>query len=279
LARQLGVELDKLQAVEPRYEVRLIPMKRGGQRRLLIPAPELKKLQRRILHRLLQRLRAHPAAHGFEKNRSIVTNAQPHVGRRVVIKLDIVDFFPTTDKDRVEAYFRRIGWDAKAAALLTRLVTHEHGLPQGAPTSPRLSNLVNFGFDAILAWLVARRKGAYTRYADDITISFPKDYPRRVRGVIQFARKQARIRGYRIHTRGKLRILRPHQQQRVTGLVVNRGLHLPRKQRRRLRAVQHHLKHGRPATLTIAQLHGWLGLMQMIERQGQAPQDRGSSSA
>jgi len=175
LARRLGIDAEQLRAVEPRYHARAIPKRRGGQRVLLIPDPELKKLQRRILGRLLRRLRAHPAAHGFERGRSIVTNARPHVGRRVVIKLDIVDFFPATTAARIDAYFRRIGWDAAAAALLTRLTTHEGGLPQGAPTSPRLANLVNFAFDARLARRVAHRKGAYTRYADDLTISFPKN--------------------------------------------------------------------------------------------------------
>lgn len=270
LARRLGIEAETLRTFEPRYHEHHVPKKRGGQRRLLIPAPDLKSLQRRILRRLLARLRAHPAAHGFEKQRSIVTNALPHIQRRVVIKLDIVDFFPTTTAARVEAYFRRVGWNAEAAGLLTRLCTYENGLPQGAPTSPRISNLVNFVFDARLQRLVQRRKGAYTRYADDLTISFPKDYPRRVRGVIQFARRLAKALGYRIHTRGKLRILRPHQQQRVTGLVVNAKVNLPRKVRRKLRAVRHRLQIGRATTLTNSQLQGWLGLVNMIGKQSQS---------
>src|SRR5262249_33968570 len=155
---------------------------------LLIPEARLKALQRTILHRLLRRLRAHPAAMGFERGQSIVHNAALHVGRKVVIKLDLVDFFPSTRAGRIERYFRRVGWNGEAAALLTRLCTHEGGLPQGAPTSPRLSNLVNWLLDSRIDRFVRRRKGSYTRYADDITISFPKDYPRRVRGAIQRVR-------------------------------------------------------------------------------------------
>ncbi|MCS7046115.1 MAG: reverse transcriptase family protein [Gemmataceae bacterium] len=266
LARRLGLEAADVERIEVVYFERRIAKKRGGTRRLLVPATPLKALQRRLLHRLLRRLKAHPAAHGFERGRSIVSNARPHERQAVVIKMDIVDFFSTTPSQRVEFYFRRIGWDAQAAALLTRICTHDGGLPQGAPTSPRLSNLVNYAFDARLDRFVRRFRGTYTRYADDITISFPQNRPRKVRGTIQYVRRLAKAFGYRIHLRGKLRILRQHQQQRVTGLVVNCRAQLPREVRRRLRAVQHHLRVGRPATLTVAQLEGWLGLLKMIDQ-------------
>src|SRR5262249_53263261 len=142
-------------------------------------------------------------------------------------------------------------------------------LPQGAPTSPRLSNLVNWLLDSRIDRFVRRRKGSYTRYADDITISFPKDYPRRVRGAIQRVRRLVQALAYRIHVRGKLRIVRSHEQQRVTGLVVNKKPQLPRAVRRRLRAVEHHLRLGLSATLTPAQLEGWRALCRMIEAQSQ----------
>lgn len=267
LARVLDMPLEELENLEPVYRETFIPKKRGGARRLFIPERNLKKVQRRILRRLLTALRAHPAVMGFECGRSIVHNALPHVGQRVLIKMDLVDFFPSIKAARVDAYFRRIGWNARAAGLLTRLCTHQEGLPQGAPTSPRLSNLTHFRFDAWVADHVQRRNGVYTRYADDITISFPKDYPRRVRGTIQFVRWVARQFGLRIHTHGKLRILRPHQQQRVTGLVVNAKLQLPRRVRRFLRAVEHRLRTGGTASLTPRQLEGWHALQSMIEKQ------------
>jgi retron-type reverse transcriptase len=265
LARILDFDPDRLRAFQPAYREVFVPKKRGGTRRLLIPDTPLKELQRRILRRLLGKLRAHPAACGFERCRSIVANARPHVGRAVVIKMDIVDFFPSISAARVEGYFRRIGWNAESAALLTRLVTHDGGLPQGAPTSPRLSNLLHFGLDARLTYRAARYKGHYTRYADDITISLPADLPRRVRGLIQYARRLAKVCGLRIHLKGKLRILRQHQQQRVTGLVVNQKLQLPRRVRRWLRAVEHRLATTGRATLTPAQLQGWKGLRAMLE--------------
>jgi retron-type reverse transcriptase len=251
----------------------MIPKKRGGERRLLIPDPHLKAMQRRLLHRLFKRLRAHPAAHGFERGRSIVTNALPHQARAVVIKIDLVDFFPTTRRNRIEQYFRRIGWNAEAAALLTNLCTTEGGLPQGAPTSPRLSNLVNFNMDSRIARYVHRHKGNYTRYADDITISFPHDYPRRIRGTIQRVKRIAKMFGYAIHVRGKLQILRRHQRQRVTGLVVNERVQLPRRVRRWLRAVEHRLKKNGSATLTTKQLAGWRALQAMIQKRRAVSRD------
>jgi RNA-directed DNA polymerase len=264
LARRLGVEADLLRSLQPSYRERLIPKKRGGQRRLLIPGDDLKSLQRRILRRLLAKLKVHRAATAYQPKSSIADNARPHVGKAVVVKLDLVDFFPSCRTDRVERYFRRIGWNREAAELLTRLCTYDDGLPQGAPTSPRLSNLLLYKLDHVLTRFVEARKGAYTRYADDITISFPKDYPRRIRGTIQFVARLARSMGLIVHDRKKLLILRQHQQQRVTGLIVNEKMQLPRKVRRKLRAVDHHLRTGRPATMTPEQLQGWRALEAMI---------------
>lgn len=266
LAGLLDRKPDELAQFEPAYVEAFIRKRRGGTRRLLVPDEPTKALQRALLHRAFAGLKSHPAAMGFEAGRSIVDNALPHVGRAVVIQMDVQDFFPTTSAQRVEAYFRRIGWNRQAAALLTRLTTHEGGLPQGAPTSPRLSNLVNYGIDERLARFAKRRKGYYTRYADDITFSFPKDYPKRVRGVIQMTKRILKAHGYTLHERQKLHIRRRHQRQIVTGLVVNERVNLPRRQRRRLRAAMHRHRTGGTPTWTLQQLQGWAALLGMIDR-------------
>lgn len=271
LALRLGLPLEDLLGTRIRYSEVRIPKRSGGSRTLLIPSDELKQIQRRILHRLLARLRSHPSAMGFEPGRSIVDNARPHVGRHVVIKMDVIDFFPSTATERVEAYFRRIGWGNKAAALLTRLTTHDGALPQGAPTSPRLSNLVNYGLDAHLALMVAKRHGRYTRYADDITISFDRHrYPgrdaTRVRGTIQLASRALKAHGYRAHRNRKLKVLYRHRLQRVTGLVVYEKLQLPRATRRWLRAVRNRKATTGRCTLSDAQLRGWDAFEQMVQR-------------
>lgn len=266
LARRLNVEVDPLRSLTPTYREHQIRKKHGGWRRLSIPDDATKAMQRRILRRLLGRLKAHPAAMAYERGLSIAHNARPHVGKAVVVKLDLVDFFPSLTAQRCDRYFRFIGWNPEAAALLTRLCTHEDRLPQGAPTSPRISNLLMLAFDERIRRYVARRRGVYTRYADDITISFPKDYPRHIRGVIQFVERTARSFGLVVHRAKKRLVLRRHQQQRVTGLVVNEKAQLPRSVRRKLRAAAHHLLNNRPATWTQQQLQGWRALEAMVRR-------------
>jgi retron-type reverse transcriptase len=283
LARRLGIEEPRLRRIEPDYRSFTVPKRSGGERRILAPEPELKQVQRRILRRVLGRLKSHPAAMGFERGRSIVTNARPHAGQAVVLRFDLVDFFPSTGTGRMRDYFRRIGWNRPAAALLVRLSTHEGGLPQGAPTSPRLSNLVNYRLDARLAGIATRLGGSYTRYADDITISLAHDVPAKIRFVRRQVRHIVEAQGYRVHTRKKLSIRRRHQRQSVTGLVVNERVRLPRETRRWLRAVEHRLQRDRRGpldghwpssgrfpkrpTLTRAQLEGWRALQAMIQSQ------------
>ena len=272
LAERLGLPLAELQAIKPLYRTRTIPKRSGGSRTIDAPDAALQRVQERIHRRLLARLRVHDAAVGFRPGRSIADHARPHAGRAVLIKLDLVDFFPRTSSDRVERVFRTIGWDAEATALLVRLTTLRGGLPQGAPTSPILSNILLRKMDAEIDTWVRHRRGRYTRYADDLAISFPKDYPGRIRGVIQLTRHAARAAGHRVHGRGttqkpgKLRVLRRHQRQSVCGLVVNEKVALPRERRRWLRAVEHRMRTGGNATLTPAELAGWRAFQAMVER-------------
>ena len=268
LAKRLGMDPYDLRRFRTAYRKTSIPKRSGGRRVLHVPSDQTKALQRRILHRLLARLRSHDAVHGFERGRSIATNARAHVGHAVVIHLDIVEFFPSTGAERIEAYFRRVGWNAEAARLLTDLVTHRRCLPQGAPTSPRLSNLVNRLFDEQMARMASRRRAVYTRYADDITISSARDSFRRVRGIVQFTRRALKAHGYEMHLRRKLSIRRRHMRQMVTGLVVNERVRLPRETRRWLRAVRHRARNGGQPTLNRRQLQGWTALESMVERQG-----------
>jgi len=266
LARRLEVSVEDLTSLSPDYTERFIEKRSGGTRRLLVPSPELKEIQHKILKRLLARLKVHPAATGFEPGTSIVHNAAQHTDQAVVVCMDVSDFFPQTAEDRITPYFQRIGWNRETAELLTHLTTWEGGLPQGAPTSPRLSNLVNHVLDARIERFVHRRKGTYTRYADDICISFPKDYPKRIRGTVQMVGRHLKGVGYRLNEK-KTRILRQHQQQKVTGLVVNERVNVPRHVRRKLRAIEHHLNTGQRATLTREQLDGWKALLAMVEKQ------------
>ncbi len=283
LAQRLAVPLALLQQVEVGYGTFQTPKRTGGMRTIMAPHPALKALQRRIARRLLARLPVHPAAMGFVRGASIVSHASLHVGCAVVVRMDVRDFFPSIYATRIDAYFRHIGWNAPAADLLTRLCTYQGRLPQGAPTSPVLSNLVNYRLDARLTAMaahagltMAQRKATagqpadaevgvhYSRYADDLTFSIDIDDHDTVEHVIQLTQKIVGEESYKLHTKKKLRIMRRHDQQVVTGLVVNERVNLPRQTRRRLRAVEHHLSKGTPASMTPAQFKGWQALEHMV---------------
>ena len=292
LVDRLGVSLHELTAVPRDYDQFTIAKRAGGTRLITAPDLRLKTMQRRILRRLLGRLRAHPAATGFEKGRSIVTNASYHVGADVVLRMDIKEFFASTSAERVRAYFYRIGWNQKATDLLIELCTHEGGLPQGAPTSPRLSNLVNVPLDARLDRFAHSIGAHYTRYADDMTFSYSAEEARQrllqqqgrgartafdyevapghaVNAAIRLTKIVVAEYGYALHIKRKLSIRRRHQCQQVTGLVVNDKVALPRRTRHWLRAVEHHQAQGLPASLTPAQLAGWQALQRMVAVQTQ----------
>ena len=111
LAQRLGMDEEDLRQIEPIYQEFRVPKRSGGNRVILAPAAPLKAVQRRILHKLLRRLNCHPAVHGFERGRSIVTNALPHVRHAVVIRMDLKDFFANTARERVRGYFYKIGWN------------------------------------------------------------------------------------------------------------------------------------------------------------------------
>ena len=268
LCRRTGLDERTLRRATPRYREVTIAKRRGGERKLLVPDDATKAIQRTLLCTLLNKLRAHPAATGFESGRSIVDHARPHTGKPLVVTMDIKEFFSSTKAERIDAYFRRVGWDAEVAKTLTFWTTTQGGLPQGAPSSPRLSNLVNYYLDVQLTAVAKQKKAAYTRYADDIALSF-KILPvrRRVRGTMQLVRRTLKVHGYQAHGKRKTQIQPRRRRQVVTGLVVNEKVNIPRTTRRRLRAVAHHLETGRPATMTAEQLQGWRAYQRMIETQ------------
>jgi hypothetical protein len=208
----------------------------------------LRKIQRKILDEILAKLPVHPSCHGFVVDRSIVTNARPHQRAALVVKIDLRDFFPTVHYHRVVGAFASLGYSTDVAQLLAGLTTYRPVLPdrtvvwpgvlpQGAPTSPALANFVCARLDARLAGLSKRVGAAYTRYADDLTFSFAAE-PTTVNlgRFLWWIDQICQQEGFAPND-PKRRILRPSNQQRVTGVVVNAGLHVPRAARRRFRAI------------------------------------------
>jgi len=239
------------------------PKRRGGRRLLESPKPRLKQAQLRILREILDRVPPHHAAHGFRRGRSILTNARPHVGQGVVLRLDLADFYPSVTYGRVVALFRSLGYCREVACWLARLTTTstprawlEHAsfiesrrlarrhLPQGAPTSPALANLSAFVADLRLAGLARSFNVQYTRYADDLTFSGPTQFRGSLRVFLPLVRQILAEEHFTLQRR-KTRVERASQQQRVTGVVVNAKLNCSRRDFDRLKAIlTNSLRHG-----------------------------------
>lgn len=257
-AKFFGVPLGRLAGVlyraseEQRYKSFEIPKRTGGMRPILAPIGLTRELQEKLAPLLLERYSAHPAAQGFLKERSILTNARVHVGQRLVLNIDLEDFFPSINFGRVRGLFMaepfKLG--PAAAALFAQLCTYRNGLPQGAPTSPALSNFIAADLDRRLTRLARESNVRYTRYADDITFSsnqqtLPQTLIVTVAGEgkasVQVAEPLERAivaSGFAINQK-KVRLQTRHQRQSVTGLHVNAKANVSRKRIRRLRAMLH----------------------------------------
>ena len=258
-----------------------VPKAKGGTRRLAAPRGPLRKLQRKILDEILAKVPSHDASHGFVAGRSTVTNARPHVGAALVIKTDLVDFFPTVHYHRVAGLFGALGYGDAIAATLAAITTYRPKLadgrvvwpgmlPQGAPTSPALANLACRRLDARLAKLAAKYGATYTRYADDLTFSFAKVPEISIGRFFWFVDGVCQQEGFNEHA-GKRKVLRAKTQQRVTGIVVNTDVHVPRRDRRRFRAILHNIaKRGLPSEAKgradfAAYLQGYAAYVQMVQ--------------
>lgn len=261
--RQLGYFLLASDAENGPYTCFTIPKRDGSERLVSAPKRQLKWVQRQILEKIVSSVSAHQAAHGFILGRSTVTNAVKHQGAAILVKFDLTDFFPTIHFYRVLGLFASLGYfvgntrfqtadDAKQVApTLARLCCYTSDsrawgtavLPQGAPTSPAISNLVCRRLDARLDGLAKRSGGVYTRYADDLTFSFKEDPPDlgRFRWWVDQVCHQE---GFFVN-QAKFRVIRASQRQVVTGIVVNDALRVPREARRRFRAILHNCRrHG-----------------------------------
>lgn len=200
-------------------------------REITAPNPALKLRQRWILDHILLKLKVSDHAHGFVKNRSIKTNAEPHSTHDYALCMDIEDFFPSIKEDSVKQVFTRAGYSRQAAVALADMCCYQGVLPQGAPTSPALANLVFFQEDEQLALLAKQNHATYSRYADDLTFSSNIPLNNISTTVNQILLKN----GFRLN-QSKTKEFIPGQPKRITGLIVQNGLiHVPRKFKRELK--------------------------------------------
>lgn len=221
------------------YKFHRIPKRDGTMRVIAEPVSELKKKQQGILRWLTARgIRPSSYAHGFVAGRSTATHARLHVNRRVVIKVDLKDFFGSTKAPQVITALMKAGLSAVTAKDITNTCILNGTLPQGAPTSPFLANIAVKGMDVRLAALAKKYDAVYSRYADDLSFSSDKPNLNEILPAVDFVVKQC---GYTLNDK-KTRVMRSGKRQIVTGIVVNRKVNIPRKLRRNIRAGLHNVK-------------------------------------
>ena len=267
-----------------------VPKRDGGKRLISSPKPDLKRAQRWIARQITEHLPVHGAAHGFLSGRSTVTNAEVHAGARLVVKLDLRDFYPSVTLPRVRGLFRKAGYTEQVAAVLALLCTEApreelelrgklyhvatgpRSLPQGAPTSPSITNTLCLRLDARLAGLARKQGFSYTRYADDLTFSWHDRTNDPPLGKLLFAvRTIVEDEGFTLHDK-KTRVMRAGARQKITGLVVNTAgegvaaARVPRRTVRQLRAAIHNREQGRAGKgEDLAQLRGLAAYIHMTD--------------
>ncbi|TAG24635.1 MAG: RNA-directed DNA polymerase [Burkholderiales bacterium] len=245
------------------YRYRLIPKASGGLRLLEMPKARMKAAQRQLLDKLLNRIPLHEAAHGFCAGRSVISHALMHSGQDVVIRFDLKDFFTSITAARVHAIFRTLGYPEGVSKALTTICTNrtsrmiverlldERGvhagaaqrlriphLAQGAPSSPTLANLAAFSLDLRLSGLADKFGARYSRYADDLVFSGEKHLRADFRVFAVWVKAIIESEGFILHP-DKTRCMPAHQQQRITGVVVNTKTNLSREEFDHLKARLH----------------------------------------
>lgn len=250
------------------YRTHKLPKKTGGYRTITVPDRRLKRLQRRLLDEGFARVRLSRDAHGFRKGHSILTNAMPHVGKPMVVNVDIESFFPNTKYDQIVRACRRLcggRLSERTTRFVADLCSYGGALPTGAPTSPAVGNIVLHDVDRALSRAGARFDISYSRYADDLTFSGHN----RTHLILPFVEHVLAERGYRLAP-DKFNFFRRGRRQMVTGLVVNDKPNLPRRLRRRLRAAVHHRTRGKmpywqDRPMGDAELRGRLAFLKLVQ--------------
>ena len=243
------------------YNYRILAKQFGSIRLIEAPKSRLRELQKQILTEILEKIPPHPAVHGFVRGRSIQTFSIPHVGKRVILKMDLQNFFPTFWGVRVQSLFRTLGYPEKVADLLGGICTNatprsvwgtldgvsgndqyelkslysRPHLPQGAPTSPLLANLCSYRLDCRLCNLAKAAGAEYTRYADDLAFSGNRDFERRVDRFSTHVGAILLEEGFNVHFR-KTRVMRQGVRQHLAGLVLNQRINVIRRDFERLKA-------------------------------------------
>ena len=235
--------------VEKKYETFFVPKKSGGLRTIHSPSQTIKHIQRRLNEVLQNVYTSKPVVFGFAKGKNIVDNANKHKKKNWVLNIDLDDFFPSINFGRVRGMFMHKPYNlpAEVATTLAQICCFNNSLPQGAPTSPIISNMICAQMDSQLQDLAWKHRCFYTRYADDITFSttlheFPLEIAKANSVLsVELGQELTSIiqqNGFEIN-HGKVRAFAYFQRQEVTGLTVNKFPNVRRKFVMQIRSMLH----------------------------------------
>lgn len=220
------------------YRTFRILKRNGNQRTLQEPLPSLKEIQDWILVNLLYEIPINRFAKAYIPNRNLIDNVKYHRNKQVVVSLDIQDFFSSISRNSIENIFLRIGYSSNISNLISKLCTLNDSLPQGASTSPYLSNIFLNDFDIIVSTFARLNNIRYTRYADDLTFSGDIENTASLIDFIEFelARLQLRL------NKDKVKVMGQNVRQLVTGIVVNSVVQAPKKYRDKIRQEVYYIR-------------------------------------
>ncbi len=210
--------------------------KKKDYREIKEPLPSLKEIQLWILYNILYQERPSKYAKAYIQKRNLRENVKFHVGKNKVLNLDFKHFFPSIKQDAIEKIFLSFGYSSNISNLLSKLCCLDGSLPQGAPTSPYLSNLYLKTFDEDVFGFCKNKHIRYTRYADDMT--FSGDFNELE--VINFIKEKIEDSPLEINDE-KTRVMRRNQRQVVTGILVNDKTQVSKKYRNNIRLEMYYI--------------------------------------
>ncbi len=223
----------------------------NGVRTISSPRRDLKEVQRAIAKELSTQYKVPDCTHGFIEGKSVTSNASMHTRKKFILNIDLLDFFPSISSSRIRGFFSKtLDFPADMADILTNLVCDNGSLPQGAPTSPVLSNLICHPMDKALIAFASRNRITYTRYADDLVFSSTSRYKSRLLynqetsgldAVAQDIKSIIAKNGFKINV-AKIHIANCGSRQTVNGIIVNKKCNFPRSEYRALRVTFHQWK-------------------------------------
>lgn len=268
LSKDMGVSVGQLRffafsrkvSKVSHYRRFAIPKKSGGNRIISAPMPKLKNLQYWILENILNKVQLENEAHGFVSGKSIKTNAIQHLNPEVIVNIDLKDFFPSISYKRVKGIFASLGYSQQISTIFALICTEptleeveldnqkyyvqtsERFLPQGAPTSPALTNILCRSLDVCLKSLADENGFTYTRYADDLTFSCKdQENSKNIGKIITNVSKIVENAGLKVNDK-KTHVSRKNSKQEVTGIVVNKKLNVDKDTLKKLRATLHNIE-------------------------------------